>query len=74
MIKTGALVKYRGWKAIADSVVKLLKDSEYAERMETNARNTILEMMDPVKLNQHERNEYDKLFARYFFEMNYNNP
>ncbi len=64
--ETGELVTYRDWKAMADSVIKLLKDSKYAKRMGTNARKTILEMMDPVKLNQHERNEYDKLFARYF--------
>ena len=63
---TGELVEYRGWKAMADSVAKLLKDSKYAERMGTNARNIVLEMMDPVKLNQHERNAYDKLFERYF--------
>ncbi len=64
--ETGELVKYRDWKAMADSVAKFLKDSKYAKRMGTNARNTVLEMMDPAKLNQYERNEYDKLFERYF--------
>lgn len=64
--ETGELVKYRDWKAMTDSVAKLLKDSKYANRMGANARNIVLEMMDPAKLNQHERNEYDKLFERYF--------
>jgi len=64
--ETGELVKYRDWKAMAASVVKLLSDRRYARRMGENARCFTLEMMDPVKLNQHERNEYDKLFERYF--------
>lgn len=64
--ETGELVEYRNWKAMADAVVKLLSDREYARRMGQNARRFTLDMMDPVKLNQHERNEYDKLFTRYF--------
>ena len=64
--ETGELVTYRDWKAMADSVVKFLKDSDYAKRMGTNARNTVLEMMDPAKLNQHETNEYEKLFERFY--------
>ena len=62
---TGELVKYRDWKAMADSAIKLLKDSKYAKRMGFNARKTVLDMMDPAKLNQHEKNEYEKLFKRY---------
>ncbi|MBU4414532.1 MAG: glycosyltransferase family 4 protein [Proteobacteria bacterium] len=66
--KTGELVEYRDWKAMAESTMKYLKDPEYAELMGRNIRKAALGMMDSVKLSQHERNEYDKLFARYFSE------
>lgn len=64
--QTGELVKYRDCKAMADSVVKLLEDPDYAKRMGINAREAVLEMMNPVKLIQNEKNEYEKLFERYF--------
>jgi len=63
---TGELVEYRNWRAIADSVVRYLENPAYAKRMGENARATILEMMDPVKLTEHEINQYEKLFRRYF--------
>lgn len=63
---TGELIPYRDWKSMAAAVMKYLKDPQYAIHMGVNVRKVALEMMDPVKLNQHERNEYDKLFARYF--------
>lgn len=64
--QTGELIKYRDCKAMADSVVRLLKDSNYAKRLGTNARETVLEMMDPAKLIQNEKKEYEKLFERCF--------
>lgn len=63
--ETGELVEYKNWKAMADSVIKLLKNPLYAKLMGQNVRIAALEMMDPEKLNEHERNEYDKLFRRY---------
>ncbi|MCR4293544.1 MAG: glycosyltransferase [Candidatus Kuenenia sp.] len=64
--KTGELVEYRNWHAMADAAVKMLDDPMYAKRMGANVRKAAMEMMDSVKLNEHERNEYDKLFARFY--------
>lgn len=64
--ETGELVECGNWHAMADSVAKLFDDPAYAKQMGQNARKAAMEMMDPEKLNQHERDEYDKLFARYY--------
>ncbi len=64
--ETGELIEYRNWKAMADAVERFLSDTQHARRVGENARNFTLQMMDPARLNRHERNEYDKLFARYF--------
>lgn len=66
--ETGELVEYRNWSAMADAVVKILDDPMYAQRIGTNVRKAVMEMMDSEKLNEHERNEYEKLFARYYKE------
>lgn len=66
--ETGELVEYRNWSAMADAVVRMLDDPRYAKRMGENVRKAAMEMMDPVKLNEHERSEYEKLFARYYKE------
>jgi glycosyltransferase involved in cell wall biosynthesis len=68
--KTGELIEYRNWQAMANATVKFLSDQEYARRVGENARLNTLEMMDPVKLNQHERDEYNKLFVRYYLDNN----
>ena len=55
---------------MADAAIKFLLDEDYAKRIGDNARSNVLEMMDPEKLSRHERNEYDKLFARFYVEGN----
>jgi len=64
--KTGELVPYRDWQAMTDAVERYLLDTEYAKRMGENVREFAMDMMDPVKLTQHERNEYGKMIKRYF--------
>lgn len=64
--ETGELVPYRDWKGMVASVIKYLEDPQYASKMGENARKATLDMMDPVKLNQYERDAYDGLFARYY--------
>ena len=62
--KTGELVTYGDWSAMTDSVVKFLNDPAYAKLMGQNVRKAAMEMMDPVKLNEHERSEYDKILNK----------
>ena len=66
--KTGELVGDGDIKAMADSVIKYFSNPDYAKRMGENVRVKALEMMDPIKLCEHEKNEYDKLLARYFLK------
>ena len=63
--ETGELVEHQDWSAMANAVEKILDDSVYAKQIGANVRKVAIEMMDPKKLNKHERNEYDKLFARF---------
>lgn len=58
---TGELVEFGDWEALSDATVKFLKDRSYARKMGDQVRLRALEMMDPVKLNQHEINQYEKL-------------
>ena len=69
--ETGELVEYRNWKTMAEAVVKLISDQIYAENIGANARENTLAMMSPEKLNEHEKNEYDKLFSRYYLGDSY---
>ena len=68
--KTGELTEYRNCQAMANATVKFLSDQEYARCIGDNARLNTLEMMNPVRLNQHERDEYEKLLARYYLNNN----
>ena len=58
---TGELVKFGDWKALAEATVKMLTNRLYAREMGDNVRSRLLEMMDPVMLNQHEINQYEQL-------------
>ncbi len=64
--ETGELVEYGDWKSMARAAERFLSDEEYSRRMGQNVRRATMEMMDPEKLNDHERNEYNKLFARFY--------
>lgn len=62
---TGELVPFRDWQAMARSLLKLLEDRSYARAMGRGLRQRIQAMMDPETLNEHEREQYRRLFARY---------
>ena len=59
--KTGELVPYREPVAMAEAVLRLLELPEYARSMGRGARDHALELLDPKRLNDHERAEYAKL-------------
>ncbi|MEQ1789376.1 MAG: glycosyltransferase [Rickettsiales bacterium] len=58
---TGELVPFGDWQALAAATIKLLRYPIYARNMGKNVREKVLEMMDPAKLNEHERQQYEKL-------------
>lgn len=58
---TGELVSFRHPELLAASTIKLLKDQSYAVRMGMAARERALDLLDPERLNAHERHEYAKL-------------
>lgn len=60
---TGELVDFGDWQALAEVTLKMLNDRAYARQMGDNVRARVLEMMDPVKLNQHEINHYEQLIS-----------
>lgn len=62
--RTGELVPYRDWRAMAAAIQRICGDQEYARRLGTAARAFTLEMMDPARLSAHERSEWLKLLAR----------
>jgi glycosyltransferase involved in cell wall biosynthesis len=62
---TGELVQFRRADLLASSAIKLLRDRSYAQRMGDAARKCALEMLDPRRLNAHERQEYAKLLGNF---------
>ena len=61
---TGILVPYRDTHKMAVGVCNLLKDKEYAGRLGTTARMYTLTLMDPQRLDRHERREYERLMGK----------
>jgi len=61
--KTGELVPFRQWEALADAAERFLRDAAYASQMGRGARRRALEILDPETLNQHERDCYGRLLA-----------
>ena len=64
--ETGELVENNDVHGMVDAVIKYLDNPDYAKRMGENVRARALEMMNPEKLYEHERNEYEKVFVRYY--------
>ena len=64
--RTGYLVPHQDWLGLSDKIECVLLDQKGAREMGKNARELVLEMMDPNKLETHEQNEYTKLFERFF--------
>lgn len=61
---TGELVPFGNWRALATSTIKLLSDRAYARIVGENVREKVLEMMNPDKLNEHERQQYGRLIGK----------
>lgn len=61
--QSGELVPFREPDAMVASVLKYLNDPAYARAMGAGARQRALDILDPARLNEHERREYTKLLA-----------
>lgn len=59
--ETGVLVPYRDTDAMGEAAGDLVADPAAAEVIGEKAREATLEMMDPGRLMEHERSEYEKL-------------
>jgi len=60
---TGELVPFGDWEALSASAHRLLADRAYASRLGAGARTLVREMMDPERLDAHERDQYGRLLA-----------
>lgn len=63
---TGFLVPDGEWEQMARAVQRVLREPEQAIRMGQRAREHVAHMMDPERLNRHERERYDSLLGEYF--------
>ena len=63
--QTGYLVPHKDWMGLSDKAEYLLIHSASGKKMGQNAREKILEMMNPERLERHEQSEYCKLFKRF---------
>ncbi len=61
----GALVPLGAVDAMGEATVRYLRDRRLAERMGNALRESTLDMMHPDRLDEHEREQYDLLFARF---------
>jgi glycosyltransferase involved in cell wall biosynthesis len=62
--ETGFLVPHKEWMGLADKTELILIHPHDGKRMGKNIRQKVLEMMNPEKLDWHEKNEYSKMFER----------
>lgn len=60
---TGELVPFRDVGALSKSVIRLLDDRTYGQKMGRAVRERALKMLDPERLNQHERATYRRLLG-----------
>jgi glycosyltransferase involved in cell wall biosynthesis len=63
--QTGYLVPHKDWMGLSDKTEYLLNHPASGKIMGENAREKILEMMNPERLERHEQNEYSKLLKRF---------
>lgn len=61
--KTGELVPYREIDLLGAGLIRLLADPEYAGAMGRAVRERALDMLDPRRLNDHERAQYTRLMS-----------
>jgi glycosyltransferase involved in cell wall biosynthesis len=62
---TGILVPHGAAAQMAEGLVRLLSDPAFARRLGNALRQRALTMLDPAALDEHERQEYSKLLARF---------
>lgn len=63
--ESGALIPFREVEAMGEAAARFLDDPAYAVAMGNGARKRAMDILNPEKLDQHERNEYARLIARY---------
>lgn len=63
--ETGVLLPFGDWRGMADAAVRLLDHPNEARRLGQELRERMMDMLDPVKLDEHERSEYRKIIARH---------
>jgi glycosyltransferase involved in cell wall biosynthesis len=68
--QTGYLVSYKDWMGLSDKTEHILTHPDSGKKMGENAREKMLEMMNPERLDRHEQNEYTKLFKRFSMKTN----
>lgn len=61
---TGELVQHKDWMQMANATDKILNDPPYAKTIGDALRTRALLMMDPNKLDEHERKTYSTLLYR----------
>lgn len=64
--RTGILVEHRDIDALAAAAIRLLDERSLRTRLGANLRRRAMEMLDPVALNAHEREQYRLLERRFF--------
>jgi glycosyltransferase involved in cell wall biosynthesis len=62
---TGELVPHRNLEEMTNAVERYLKNPTYARSMGSAVRKRVLEMMEPSKLDQHERETYLRLLDKF---------
>lgn len=62
---TGLLVPHPDLEKFIEATDRFLTDKVFAKKMAVALRNRAIDMLDPEKLDQHERDEYDALLKRY---------
>jgi len=62
---TGELVPHRDWEKMTNAVERYLKNPAYARSMGSAVRKHVLGIMEPSKLDQHERETYMRLLDRF---------
>lgn len=63
--ENGYLVSSKDWMGLSDKAEHILINPVSRKKMGKNARQKILEMMNPERLERHEQNEYSKLLERF---------
>jgi len=61
--KTGFLIPFRNKGRLVDAVEKMIINPSLKRRMGTAVRKRALSMLDPEKLNEHERCEYQRILG-----------